>query len=395
MSDKKEKAELSKQKGNEAFKKGDYANAVGFYTAAMMENPSDVTYPLNRAAAYLKLGKHLDAERDCTTALKIDPKSAKALFRRAQARVELDRLGDAAADLREARQLAPSDQSILKLQAQVADSLELKKQEKLNHLAQVKSGKYIEPDGQPPKRRRVPIKIVEAPEDGEGSTVKGKEVKVRGGEEDGEGGSGLKAVSTRSLNGGSTAKPESDQAKEKEKDKPKSFKEAKEARDTARPSRVGGGIFTRTGASKVFPTREATPPAKSPTPSSSGVDSSVTKEEKPPSPAPPSTAQDTSQNESEPPTTPSESAAKPIPKLTKPPLHPPRPPQTLVLTLHARSALVHPPHPPSTYAPLPPPNLPRTALPRVPLEHVQRYPRDGRFGDADCCQGVYGGVAVV
>ena len=43
--------------GNAAFKAGDFATAVGHYTAALLADPSNATYPLNRAAAYLKLGK--------------------------------------------------------------------------------------------------------------------------------------------------------------------------------------------------------------------------------------------------------------------------------------------------------------------------------------------------
>ena len=43
--------------GNDAFKAGDYAAAIGAYTSAIMADPSDATFPLNRAAAYLKLFK--------------------------------------------------------------------------------------------------------------------------------------------------------------------------------------------------------------------------------------------------------------------------------------------------------------------------------------------------
>lgn len=43
--------------GNEAFKAGDFPKAIGHYTAAFIADPSNPTYPLNRAAAYLKLGK--------------------------------------------------------------------------------------------------------------------------------------------------------------------------------------------------------------------------------------------------------------------------------------------------------------------------------------------------
>lgn len=43
--------------GNAAFKANDFPTAIGHYTAAILADPSNATYPLNRAAAYLKLGK--------------------------------------------------------------------------------------------------------------------------------------------------------------------------------------------------------------------------------------------------------------------------------------------------------------------------------------------------
>jgi RNA polymerase II-associated protein 3 len=87
----------------------------------MMADPKDATFPLNRAAAYLKLSKCVrssillglglsinvqakvylihtytpfvcrfqDAERDCTKVLSLDLKNVKALFRRGQARAGL------------------------------------------------------------------------------------------------------------------------------------------------------------------------------------------------------------------------------------------------------------------------------------------------------------------
>ncbi|KAI0629882.1 hypothetical protein C8Q77DRAFT_1220063 [Trametes polyzona] len=89
------KAQIEKDKGNEAFKAGDYPTAIGHYTAAFIADPSNVTYPLNRAAAYLKLGKNEDAERDCDTVLKLDAKNVKGYFRRGQARSALQKLQDA------------------------------------------------------------------------------------------------------------------------------------------------------------------------------------------------------------------------------------------------------------------------------------------------------------
>jgi len=48
---------ISAAQGNAAFKAGKYAEAVGHYTAAAQADPSDATFFLNRAAAYLKLSK--------------------------------------------------------------------------------------------------------------------------------------------------------------------------------------------------------------------------------------------------------------------------------------------------------------------------------------------------
>ncbi|TFK52695.1 TPR-like protein, partial [Heliocybe sulcata] len=81
--------------GNAAFKSGDYPTAIGHYTSAILADSKDPTFPLNRAAAYLKLGKHGDAERDCTTVLSLTPQNAKAYFRRGQARVGLEKFAEA------------------------------------------------------------------------------------------------------------------------------------------------------------------------------------------------------------------------------------------------------------------------------------------------------------
>ena len=48
-------------KGNTSFKSADYAAAVGHYSAAIVADRKDPTLPLNRAAAYLKLGKWVRA----------------------------------------------------------------------------------------------------------------------------------------------------------------------------------------------------------------------------------------------------------------------------------------------------------------------------------------------
>jgi hypothetical protein len=45
--------------GNAAFKDGDFLGSIEHYTAAILIDGTDLTFPLNRAAAYLKLGKYV------------------------------------------------------------------------------------------------------------------------------------------------------------------------------------------------------------------------------------------------------------------------------------------------------------------------------------------------
>ncbi|KAJ1029713.1 hypothetical protein NDA13_002956 [Ustilago tritici] len=105
----KAKAQAAREKGNDAFRKQQWAEAVGLYSAAHIADPTDPTYPLNRAMAYIKLGKFVDAECDCSIALYLSPNNVKALYRRATARVGADKLEDAVKDYEQVLRLDPSN----------------------------------------------------------------------------------------------------------------------------------------------------------------------------------------------------------------------------------------------------------------------------------------------
>jgi len=105
-------APKAKELGNAAFRAGKWDESIGHYTVAILADGSNLTYPLNRAAAYLKLGKNEDAERDCTTVLCLDGTNTKALYRRAQARTAMGKASGAQNDLNHALRLDPSNTTI-------------------------------------------------------------------------------------------------------------------------------------------------------------------------------------------------------------------------------------------------------------------------------------------
>ncbi|KAF8552747.1 TPR-like protein [Imleria badia] len=255
-----EKARVAKDKGNAAFKAADYPTAIGHYTEAILADSSDHTFFLNRAAAYLKLGKSEDAERDCTKVLVLNSNNVKAFFRRGQARRALGNLEDARADLDRALALGPTDKSVKN------EILELDKLSQQQELKQY--SKYIAvgtPKNTAPKRRRVPIDIVEDDTRSlhrtqTATTSETKDTDL------------LQPVSSRPLK--QESEPTTTQVPPS---RPQTFVDAKQARDGSKPVRVSGGIIrhtgnhtivTRTSSEAASSTRESTP---QPTPSNTNA----------------------------------------------------------------------------------------------------------------------------
>ncbi|KAG2433668.1 hypothetical protein HXX76_008039 [Chlamydomonas incerta] len=100
-------AEVEKEAGNAAVKRGDWSGAVDRYSAALGLEPGMTAAANNRALALLRLGRHGEAEADCGKVLEAEPRNVKALLRRATCRVALGRRAEAVADLQAVLELEP------------------------------------------------------------------------------------------------------------------------------------------------------------------------------------------------------------------------------------------------------------------------------------------------
>ena len=104
-------AEAEKERGNAAFKAGNWDKAIEKYTRGMQLDPTNCVLPANRAMALLKKSQYGAAETDCTLALSIDPTYVKAFQRRASARTGVKKFGEAVTDYDEVLRLEPSNKA--------------------------------------------------------------------------------------------------------------------------------------------------------------------------------------------------------------------------------------------------------------------------------------------
>lgn len=82
-------ANALKEKGNDAFRKGDYGTAIQRYTEGLEKLKDKQELYTNRAQAYLKMHEYEKAIGDCEWALKCSEKCIKAYFLMGKAHLAL------------------------------------------------------------------------------------------------------------------------------------------------------------------------------------------------------------------------------------------------------------------------------------------------------------------
>uniref|UniRef100_A0A0W0FC64 RNA-polymerase II-associated protein 3-like C-terminal domain-containing protein n=1 Tax=Moniliophthora roreri TaxID=221103 RepID=A0A0W0FC64_MONRR len=217
-----EKAQIAKEKGNAAFKSGDYPIAIGHHSAAIIEDGNDPTFPLNRAAAYLKLGKQFSEEDKRGLEWENSTRQTQA-----------------------ATKIEPGNQA-------VKDELG-----RIQVLAQKASKTTAQSFGSSaaldPRIRCVPIQTIETSQGTPSVPQRTTTSAVRES-------SPPPALSTTST---TTDPPTVNVATP-----PKTFQDVKCAREETRPStRIGGGIFRALGKNTLFNSKESSMTSSPPAPS--------------------------------------------------------------------------------------------------------------------------------
>jgi tetratricopeptide (TPR) repeat protein len=162
--------EDGKNQGNSLFAKGSTDEAVKWFSKCIwlieMKKVSDIPADLhsilhsNRAFAYIKLRKWMEAEEDCSAALAVKTDNAKAKYRRAMARFELGKYETAKKDVDDVLTLLPDPKS-------KAEAAELRQRigEKLKPASPTAAPAKATPEPNKPAEGFKRMQIVEASDD--------------------------------------------------------------------------------------------------------------------------------------------------------------------------------------------------------------------------------------
>lgn len=110
--ERRQKAEVKRQAGNEMFRANDFLQAAMEYTAALELDPTAGALYANRAQCWLKIGNHDKALEDAEKCTEVEPSNAKGWFRRGMSLHAMKRYQEAIPSLLEAEKLDPANKQI-------------------------------------------------------------------------------------------------------------------------------------------------------------------------------------------------------------------------------------------------------------------------------------------
>ncbi|NWW76710.1 TTC12 protein, partial [Climacteris rufus] len=116
-------ADALKEKGNEAFRKGDFATAIQRYSQGLEKLRDKQELFTNRAQAYLKLHEYEKAISDCEWALKCNQKCIKAYFLMGKAHLALKHFTEARQCYEKMLQIDPQKENLFKGKAESLSAL--------------------------------------------------------------------------------------------------------------------------------------------------------------------------------------------------------------------------------------------------------------------------------
>ncbi|XP_009953032.1 PREDICTED: tetratricopeptide repeat protein 12, partial [Leptosomus discolor] len=134
-------ANALKEKGNDAFRKGDYATAIQRYTEGLEKLKDKQELYTNRAQAYLKMREYEKVVGDCEWALKCNEKCIKAYFLMGKAHLALQHYRESRQCYEKILQIDPQKESLFKDCMNEVNLEEKRMKDEERAMKEVQSGK--------------------------------------------------------------------------------------------------------------------------------------------------------------------------------------------------------------------------------------------------------------
>uniref|UniRef100_A0A8C3SJA9 Tetratricopeptide repeat domain 12 n=1 Tax=Chelydra serpentina TaxID=8475 RepID=A0A8C3SJA9_CHESE len=131
-------ANALKEKGNDAFSKGDYGTAIQRYTEGLEKQKDMQVLYTNRAQAHMKLQEYKKVINDCEWALKCNEKCIKAYFHMGKAHLALKDYNESRKSYQKILEIDPQKENCMN----EVDLQERKAKEEEKALKEFQSGKY-------------------------------------------------------------------------------------------------------------------------------------------------------------------------------------------------------------------------------------------------------------